>query len=293
MSPETGFATVATMAKLLVYFLGGLLFFVACGGTDEPVIEDAVSSLQIVRMSADTAVGTPRIVFGLFDGPDPVADAQSVSLTILPVGAEGVEPVWQGPAENYSDFEVPYWVATPTLPSPGFWGVTAEVVLGDGRTVTSQFTIEAKAESTAVTVGEMAPLSQNRTLATEPDITRLSSGLNPDPAFYQLTVAEAVANDKPTVVGFITPGLCESQWCAPVLNSMVTVKNTVGDKVNFIHIEVYKDFQALTYTPEMAEWGLETEPYIFVLDDEGQVMASLAGPVSPRELNQALELVLP
>lgn len=266
---------------------------VACGGAEEPVVEDAVSPLQIVQMSADTAFGTPRIVFGLFDGPDPVSDAQSVSLSIVPVGEADAEPIWHGPAENYSDYEVPYWIAIPILPSPGFWGVTADVVLADGRSVTSQFTIEAKAESSAVAVGEMAPLSQNRTLATEPDINKLSSGLDPDPAFYQLTVAEAVANNKPTVVGFITPGLCESKWCAPVLNSVATVRDAVGDKANFIHIEVYEDFQTLTYVPEMAEWGLETEPYIFILDDEGRVTASLAGPVSPRELTQALEPVLP
>lgn len=282
------------MIKMRLLFIVGLLILGACGGQDEAAeVQDFVSPIQIMRMSADTAVGTQRIVFGLFDGPDPVADAQSVLLTVVPVGEETAEPVWQGPAENYSDYEVPYWVATPTLPSPGFWGVTAEVVLADGRTVTSEFTIEAKAESSAVTVGELAPLSQNRTLDTEPDINKLSSGNNPDPAFYQLTVAEAVASNKPTVVGFITPGLCETRWCAPVLNSVATVRDAVGDQANFIHIEVYEDFQALTYVPEMAEWGLETEPYIFVLDDEGRVTASLAGPVSPRELTQALEPVLP
>jgi hypothetical protein len=282
------------MIKMRLLFIVGLLILGACSGqygaTD---VQDFVSPIQIMRMSVDTAVGTPRIVFGLFDGPDPVSDAQSVSLTVVPVGEETAAPVWQGPAENYSDYEVPYWVATPTLPSPGYWGVTAEVLLADGRTVTSQFTIEAKAESAAIAVGEMAPLSQNRTLITEPDINKLSSGNNPDPAFYQLTVAEAVANSKPTVVGFITPGLCETRWCAPVLNSVATVRDAVGDAANFIHIEVYEDFQALTYVPEMAEWGLETEPYVFVLDDEGRVTASLAGPVSPRELTQALEPVLP
>lgn len=77
------------------------------------------------------------------------------------VGEETAEPVWQGAAENYSDYEVPYWVAYPTLPSPGFWGVTAQ-----------------------------------------------------------------------------------------------------GDAANFIHIEVYQDFQTLTCVPEMAEWGLSTEPWI-------------------------------
>jgi len=282
------------MIKMRLFPILGLLFLAACGNQDKSAdVQEFVSPIQIVRMSVDTAVGTPRIVFGLFDGPNPVSDAQSVSLTVVPVGEESAEPVWQGPAENYSDYEVPYWVATPTLPSPGYWGVTAEVVLADGRSVTSQFTIEAKAESSAVAVGDMAPRSQNRTLVTEPDINKLSSGIGPDPAFYQLTVADAIANGKPTVVGFITPGLCESKWCAPVLNSVATVRDEIGDAANFIHIEVYEDFQALTYTPEMAEWGLETEPYVFVLDDEGRVTASLAGPVSPRELMQALESVLP
>ena len=282
------------MVKKQLFLLVGFLFLAACGGTEEPVSSDSfVSPIQITRMSLDTAVGTPRIVFGLFDGPDPVADAQSVMLSVVPAGEENAVPVWEGPAENYSDYEVPYWVAYPTLPTPGFWGITAEIVLADGRTVTSQFTIEAKEENTAVAVGEFAPLSQNRTLATEPDINKLNSGNDPDPAFYQLTVADAVANEKPTVVGFITPGLCETKWCAPVLNSVAAVRDEVGDAANFIHIEVYEDFQALTYVPEMAEWGLETEPYIFVLDDEGRVVASLPGPVSPRELRQALEPVLP
>ena len=267
---------------------------VACGTVaEQPEVIDVVSPLQITRMSGDTAVGQPRIVFGLFDGPDPVADAQSVSLSVVPVGEEGAESVWQGVAENFSDYEIPYWVAYPTLPTPGFWGVTAEVILADGRSVTSQFTIEAKAESESTDIGELAPLSQNRTLATEPDIEKLSSGNNPDPAFYQLTVAEAVASGKPTVVGFITPGLCETKWCAPVLESVAVVRNDVGDAANFIHIEVYQDFQTLTYVPEMAEWGLSTEPWIFVLDSTGRITDKLAGPVSPRELTQALEQVLP
>lgn len=279
-------------ARFFVLLL--IVFLAACGATAVSTpIPDAVSPIQITRMNADTAVGTSRLVFGLFDGPNPVADAQSVALSVVPAGETNAAPVWQGPAENFSDYEVPYWVAYPHLPSAGFWGITAEVVLADGRTVTSQFAVEAKAESSAVDVGDLAPLSQNRTLATEPDINKLSSGSNPDPSFYQLTVADAVASGKPTVVGFITPGLCETRWCAPVLNSVATVRDAVGDAANFIHIEVYEDFQALTYVPEMAEWGLVTEPYVFVLDEAGRITASLAGPVSPRELSQALDEVLP
>jgi hypothetical protein len=279
-------------SRFLIIFI--LLLEVACNTATESVVEGSgVSPIQIVRMDGDTAVGTPRIVFGLFDGPNPVIDAQSVTLSVIEVGVDDAEPVWQGTAVNYSDYEVPYWVAYPTLPSPGFWGITAAVELENGRSVTTQFIIEAKAESDAIAIGSQAPPSQNRTLATEPDLNKLNSGNNPDPAFYQLTVAEAISNGKPTVVGFITPGLCESKWCAPVLGSIATVRDEVGEAVNFIHIEVYQDFQTLTYVPEMAEWGLTIEPMIFVVDSKGRVAARLGGPVSPRELTQALLNVLP
>ena len=108
-----------------------------------------------------------------------------------------------------------------------------------------------------------------------------------------MTVAEAVANGRPTVVGFITPGLCQTQWCAPVLDSVAEVRHNVGDEAaNFIHIEVYEDFQALTTVKEMAEWGLETEPWVFVLDANGRIAAKFNGPLSPQELAAALTPLL-
>ena len=160
--------------------------------------------------------------------------------------------------------------------------------------VQSQFTIDMQAESKGVALGETAPASQNRTLATEPDISKLSSGTEADPAFYQMTVQEALASERPSVVGFITPGLCQTQWCAPVLDTVVEVRDEVGDEaVNFIHIEVFNDFQALTVVPEMGEWGLDTEPWVFVLDKNGHVTAKFNGPLAPQELSEALAGVLP
>jgi hypothetical protein len=180
-------------------------------------------------------------------------------------------------------------VAYPDLPEPGFWGFVADIMLDDGRSLQSQLTIDLQAESKSPALGSVAPASQNRTLATEPDISKLNSGVNPDPALYQMTVAEAVTDGRPTVVGFITPGLCQTQWCAPVLDSVAAVRDGVGDEAaNFIHIEVYEDFQNLTPVKEMDEWGLDTEPWVFVLDENGRVTAKFNGPLSPQELSAAL-----
>jgi hypothetical protein len=96
------------------------------------------------------------------------------------------------------------------------------------------------------------------------------------------------------VIGFLTPGLCQTRWCAPVLESVDAVRTMPNTEANFIHVEVFNDFQELTYVPEMAEWGLGTqEPWVFVVDADGVVTAKFSGPLSPRELDQALRPLLP
>ena len=165
----------------------------------------------------------------------------------------------------------------------------AEMDQTDGTTTRADFVVEVQPTSKAPAIGATAPASHNRTLATEPDISLLTSANDPDPALYQLTVADAIATGRPTVVGFLTPAFCQTKWCAPVLNSLEAARASTGDAVNYIHIEVYDDFQKLTVVDEMAEWGLETEPWVFVLDGNGQVVNKFSGPLSPAELLAALE----
>jgi hypothetical protein len=122
----------------------------------------------------------------------------------------------------------------------------------------------------------------------EPNLKLLTSDPNPEPRLYSLTVAEAVATGKPTVVVFGTPAFCTSRLCAPVVDSVKAVQDEVGEAANFIHIEVYKTFDPLVYADEMEEWHLTSEPWTFVLDGDGNVRARLGGPLSPIELANAL-----
>ena len=277
------------MRYVIVFLL--LLLLVGCRPAAEPAPE-AVTPVQVALVSGDFAVGRPRVSFALFDGPEPLAKVQQVALNAVEVGVEAATPVWTGTAEGYTDYEIPYWVAYPELPAAGFWGLAAAIRLEDGTVVEAPFVIEVREVSAAPAIGEPAPASQNRTLKTEPELQKLSSGNDPNPALYQMTVAEAVASGRPTVVGFITPGLCQTRWCAPVLDSVEAVRAEVGEQANFIHVEVYEDFQALTVVAEMAEWGLTTEPWVFVLDEEGRVAARFNGPLSARELKAALTPLL-
>jgi hypothetical protein len=260
--------------------------------TPELMIENPVSPLQVILVSADFAVGEPRISFAIFDGTEVAADVASVHIKAFELGEDmtptNPNPVWKGRAAGYTDYEIPYWVVYPQLPTAGYWGLGAEIKLANGSTARSDFVVEVLPKNQGPAIGDTPPASENRTLATVPDIALLTSATDPDPAFYQMTVAEALTSGKPSVVGFLTPAFCQTQWCAPVLDSLEAVRAETGEDANFIHVEVYDDFQKLTPVKEMAEWGLETEPWVFVLDADGRVTARFSGPLSPRELTAAL-----
>lgn len=272
------------------------LLLASCAPAAETPEAAAVSPLQVVLVSADFAVGEPRISFAVMDGDSAATDISSVHISAVELGedltASDMAPAWTGEATGYTDYEIPYWVFYPRLERPGYWGMIAQIDRADGATTRADFVVEVQPTSKAPAVGAPAPASHNRTLATEPDISLLTSANDPDPALYQLTVADAIATGRPTVVGFLTPAFCQTKWCAPVLNSLETARTATGDAVNYIHIEVYDDFQKLTVVDEMAEWGLETEPWVFVLDGNGKVAGRFSGPLSPTELLAALEPLL-
>lgn len=273
-----------------------LLFMVGCSPTPPVDETNTASPLQIILVSTDFAIGEPRISFAVFDGENAAADVNGIVVRAVELGedlsATDMAPAWSGEATGYTDYEVPYWTIYPQLDRPGYWGMIAEIARADGSTTRADFVIEVQPASKSPAVGEVAPPSLNRTLATEPDITLISSASDPDPAFHQLTVVDAVATGQPTVVGFLTPAFCQTKWCAPVLDSLKEARAETGDAVNYIHIEVYDDFQNLTVVKEMAEWGLETEPWVFVLDGEGRIVARFSGPLSPAELLASLQPLL-
>jgi len=299
----TEYVPLATV-KWLRWLLILPLLLVACGSkepsnltTAAPLLptsaDDVIPTLQIVVVSDDFAVGTPRVPFVVYDGPNRVSNAQKVKITLFDLTQDPPQAgdfFW---ATGYNDYAVPYWVVYPELATPGNWGLLAQVAEADGSVAEAQFVIEVLPETRAPTIGDAALPSTNRTLATEPAIAKLTSDVEPNAALYQMTIAEAIATGRPSVVVFSTPGFCQTAVCTPVLNSVKAVYAQQGDRANFIHIEVYKQFNPeLVLDDTMVEWGFTSEPWTYILDARGQITARFGGPVSQRELAAALDPIL-
>jgi hypothetical protein len=100
-----------------------------------------------------------------------------------------------------------------------------------------------------------------------------------------------VVGQKPVVLLFATPQLCQSRVCGPVVDIAEQVKADMGgDDVEFIHMEVFRDNDiAKGLRPQLNAYNLQTEPWVFAIDGNGKVAARLEGAYSVAELEQAVK----
>lgn len=139
-------------------------------------------------------------------------------------------------------------------------------------------------------IGAPAPRTVQPVLRDVAQIEDVDTSLPPDPALHTLTVAEAIDLGKPVVVAFATPRFCQTQTCGPVLSEAVLpVAARFGDRISVVHIEPF-DLEAveasgqLVPVPALQEWGLDTEPRVFVPAADGTVAAKIEGITGAEEL---------
>ncbi len=179
----------------------------------------------------------------------------------------------------------------------GMWGADIDVNAGGKSYKNLRLTMLVQAHTSEPAVGDPAPKSKQRTLADAPNIADIDSTTPPNSGLHDLTVADAIAKGKPTVIAFVTPAFCQTRFCGPVLqNVVIPAWKSYGDRVSFIHIEPYDVAAArrgsVIAVPATEEWRLKAEPFVAVLDRQGKVSAKLEGIIAPEELTQAIDAAL-
>ena len=93
-----------------------------------------------------------------------------------------------------------------------------------------------------------------------------------------------VVGKKPVALLFATPQLCQSRVCGPVVDVGLQLKSTFGDKVEFIHQEVYEGNDPKKGLREpLKRFNLATEPWLFVVGKDGRITARLEPEVREHE----------
>lgn len=182
------------------------------------------------------------------------------------------------------------YVARLPLSRPGTFWLLAEPEGGKTKVQALGNVIVAK-EDSAPDVGDPAIPSDNPTIAsTGGDFSKLTTRTPPDESLLEHSVAESLRARVPFVVTFSTPKFCSSRTCGPVVDVVEEVAGRFeGSDTRFIHVEVYEgNDPANGFNRWMQEWGLETEPWTFLVDADGKVVERYEGVVSVNELEQAV-----
>lgn len=122
---------------------------------------------------------------------------------------------------------------------------------------------------------------------TRGDRKLLDTRVPPDP-MHEDDVADVVGK-RPVAVLFATPQLCQSRVCGPVTDIELQLRRRYGDRMTFIHQEVYVDNDpAKGVRAPLQRFGLPTEPWLFVFDRDGKVAARLEGSFGLRAFESAV-----
>jgi hypothetical protein len=185
------------------------------------------------------------------------------------------------------------YVTTIETPKPGKYWLLAEPV--GGKKIQALGNLVVKKRPAAPAVGDRAIPSKNPTLKPGVDPKTVTTAEPPDRSLLRTTVAAAMAANRPFVVTFSTPAYCQTRTCGPVVQVVQAVaKNWQKQGVDFVHIEIYKDNDPSKGTNRWVnEWGLESEPFTFVVDGKGVVRTRLEGAFSAAELDAAVANVAP
>lgn len=255
-----------------------------------------------VMIASELIVGENRILFSFQDAggapiakPDRTVEVSFTGPKGEEVRADKAQFIWS--IEN----EVGVFVTHATFPSAGNWMASFTTAAPGSPTQTIPFSFEVKTKASAIQKGQQAPSVDTPTLAdVGGDVSKISTDTSPDKAFYEASVADALAADKPFVLVFATPKFCQTKTCGPTLDKVKSVAAKHPD-VTFINVEPYvlEDVDGqlqpkldasgnLQAAPATVAYGLITEPFVFVVDGDGVVKASFELIFTPAEIDAAL-----
>jgi hypothetical protein len=250
--------------------------------------------------------GRNRLGFGVFT----VADNEQITDADVAIyGAHGPDGEVQGPfpariesletetaftaqttADDPDAAKVVY-VTDVTFDAPGEWRLIA-LVRQDGEVQATRIPSIVVGRNDAVPApGEPAPRVHTPTTDDVADVAEIDTRVPPS-TLHEEDLAD-VLGEEPVVLLFATPALCQSRVCGPVVDVTEQVKNEHRDDAAFIQMEIYEDNDPNKgLRPQVRAYNLQTEPWLFVIDEKGRVSSRIEGAFSVAELEQAVDRVI-
>jgi hypothetical protein len=152
--------------------------------------------------------------------------------------------------------------------------------------------IAVAASSPIPDVGQKPPAVATDTSASVHGKTSLLTTRIPAESMQSASFSQ-VLGKRPVALLFSTPQFCISRVCGPVTDIAVQLQHQFGNRVTFIHQEVYVGNQPkLGLRPQLKAFHLRTEPWLFIINRQGVITDRLEGAFGRNEVAAALQAAL-
>ena len=291
--------------RLAAWFLA--IFIIATGCSNIPDRQSKKpykidEHLRIALAVTDISVGDNRLAFGIIDrGIGPVQN-ELINLEIFFLDGPNPEKVAGESSTRFRSWpstQGGVYTSNMNFPHPGSWGVVATIVGKEGSYRRASTRLNVTKHPTAPAIGQAAPLSLTKTATTGDELAKITSAINPHPPLYKISAADAVKSGKPSVILFATPAFCKTATCGPQLEILTSLQMELGNKVNFVHVEIYDnpdeirgDITKGIISDEVRKWNLPSEPWTFLISSDGIISARFEGLATSQEIKEALHPIM-
>lgn len=236
-------------------------------------------------------VGDARVAFGVIDDQGQFVYGKT-AIYVAPTPGQPAKGPYLAPAdvlvtegryrsrqaaEETDPFAAVYQAEVP-FAKKGKWSILT-ITERDGAWVAAPFEVQVttKTADPIPDVDEPAPQVATDTLESAKGNVELIDTRVPPSDMHKASFDEVVGS-KPVALLFATPQLCQSRVCGPVTDVALQLEAEYGDRMEFIHQEVYVDNDpAAGLRDPLNQFKLPTEPWLFVVDESGTITARLEG----------------
>jgi len=252
------------------------------------------------------AFGTVELTFTYLGERDASAPAgpptAPVTARFLPIPGQRLDHGGPGPRfVEGSEGTGVYGSNGVSFARPGFWRVAVTAIV-DGQRRQAEAAFSVLARSSIPAPGDPAPRTEHPIAGTpgvDPRSVDSRAGHDsaiPDPELHTTTIAAALNAKRPLMVVVSTPTYCQSRFCGPITDSVAALAKRSGDRMAFVHLEVWRDFEKGQLNDAVRQWifppGTEDarEPWVFVVGRDGRITQRFDNVATDTELEQAVAL---
>jgi hypothetical protein len=294
LNSASGPSSLVVSPASQVFYKGENRYSFGVFKTDRTQVPDAEVALYFAKVPAVTT--TTSGVTGE-TGATPPAKAEAKALDQkasgpFPASIESLmtEPAFQAATTaNDPQSATAVYVTHVNFPSNGEWRIAAMIKDGNQLRATLLPSAIVGQFSGVPRVGQRPPRIHTPTPASVGgDLSKLTTRVPPE-TMNQTDFYDALGK-KPIVLLFATPQFCQSRVCGPVVDEAAQVQQQYGDKVDFIHMEIYNDNDpSKGVRPQVRAFSLPGEPWLFVIDRNGVIHTVIEGAFGVNELEKAVE----